>query len=150
MNILIYLILLTVLFSVFIYIMYNHSLKYKDGKHLIDVESDNIDIVESEIEPPVDYDILNQIPEKKGLDVGIEHFYDPENVTFPSPISQGDIISNGRNCHWKMYKKPNYYGWGPWGKFHYGEPYYMKLRCEGDTACTDDLSVNLNCLNKIA
>lgn len=131
MNILIYLILFTVLVSVFIY---NISVSVNPKTIIRDVESDNIDIADNGsdnidiTESTINYDIPNQI----------EHFYDSENITFPSPIEQGDVIgSDGRQCHWKKYKNPNYYGWGPWGKFYYGEPYYAKIRCEGDETCND-------------
>jgi hypothetical protein len=137
-------------------------MKYKKhSQSLKDVESDSADMIDL-----VDYDILNQFPQEKNneptldttlhttldttLDTtnAVEMFYDSPNTTFPAAISQGDASVDGKNCHWKMYKKPNYYGYGPWGKFHYGEPYSMKIRCEGDNNCSDDMSVSLNCLNK--
>lgn len=146
MNLLFYLILFTVVVSVFIYFISNQY-NLNSTHYFRDVESDNMDL--NNVESPVDYDILNQIPEEKSVTDIVENFYDPENVTFPKPISKGDVLLNGTNCHWKMYKKPNYYGLGPWGKFHYGEPYYMKIRCQDNVNCNDDNSINLNCLRNV-
>jgi hypothetical protein len=170
-TIIIYLILITILFSVFIYVLYNHSIKFK-AQSIKDIESDSADIIESENTidaeldtiAPIDYDIIIPLHDDKikheheheheqtftGEITGdtmsqptLEMFYDSVDTIFPSAVSKGDTSIDGRNCHWKMYKKPNYYGCGPWGKFHYGEPYTMKIRCEGDNNCSDDLC---NCL----
>ena len=39
----------------------------------------------------------------------------------------GGCSSSCNSKNYKVYKKPHYYGWGPWNwKYHYGEPYYIK------------------------
>lgn len=146
---LVYLILLTVILSVFIYSIYNSGGRlYKQASSLRDIESDGADISDtsdtmemSEMSESIfPLDILNQIPsDGERHSSAIEHFYD--NIV-PTPVSQGDVTYSGKQCHWKMYKKPHYYGWGKWGR-QYGEPYYMKIKCDdtsnklGIFSCSD-------------
>lgn len=131
-TIIIYLILITILFSVFIYVLYNHSIKFK-AQSMKDIESDSADIIDSEnnvefdldSNAPIDYDIIIPLHDDKikheheyeqtingeiTSEPTLEMFYDSPSVTFPTAISKGDTSIDGRNCHWKMYKKPNYYG----------------------------------------
>lgn len=59
----------------------------------------------------------------------------PVSLVAPPPIPK---VCGSQSCcsnqnldltkDYKVYKKPNYYGFGPWNwKYHYGEPYYIKF-----------------------
>ena len=52
-------------------------------------------------------------------------------VCGPHNCNCGNIEKCGmcaENKKYRIYKKPNYYGFGPWNwKYHYGEPYYIKF-----------------------
>lgn len=41
--------------------------------------------------------------------------------------SDGDAMAGGpATGKWRVFKMPNYMGWGHPSKFHYGEPYYAR------------------------
>jgi len=61
----------------------------------------------------------------------------PVSLVAPPPVPKvcgpkpGGCACGGDSCNsckCRVYKKPNYYGFGPWNwKYHYGEPYYIKF-----------------------
>ena len=55
----------------------------------------------------------------------------PPKVCGPYNCNCGNLEKCGmcaENRRYRIYKKPNYYGFGPWNwKYHYGEPYYIKF-----------------------
>ena len=64
----------------------------------------------------------------------------PISAVAPPPLPKvcgpklgGCSCGGGDSCDmckgkYRVYKKPNYYGFGPWNwKYHYGEPYYIRF-----------------------